>query len=292
MKRFNKTNGMYALLIAVAAMIGITIYGSCSADEDFWGFDNEYASSENTRSEVKEASGYLKLSTYDFTKWTYEDHVIIQEALTRMRSSKVLIHEGAKIIVKKDAKASNLNMAEELFTFIKDASGDGYDVMRENNAGQSNKKKNISRRKTRNPEFFGSHNSTQQDYFGHAIAHCLNLDIDSVNNKIQTNVYFSYPEEALPGGIIPQAFNEFNNIKSFVQQGEFFPAGTQLPCPIPGIVFTPGEALNGELVYFDGIFFDLIGYSALENVLRLYPLSDRFCFPPALVDSTHFAYFK
>ena len=26
---------MYALLIAVAAMIGITIYGSCSADEDY-----------------------------------------------------------------------------------------------------------------------------------------------------------------------------------------------------------------------------------------------------------------
>ena len=35
MKRFNKTNGMYALLIAVAAMIGVTIYGSCSADEDY-----------------------------------------------------------------------------------------------------------------------------------------------------------------------------------------------------------------------------------------------------------------
>ena len=106
MKKMNNNNrlkGMYALLVAVAAMIGITIYGSCSADEDFWGFDNEYASSENTRSEVKEASGYLKLSTYDFTKWTYEDHVIIQEALTRMRSSKVLIHEGAKIIVKKDS---------------------------------------------------------------------------------------------------------------------------------------------------------------------------------------------
>lgn len=30
-------NGMYALLIAVAAMIGVTIYGSCSADEDYDG---------------------------------------------------------------------------------------------------------------------------------------------------------------------------------------------------------------------------------------------------------------
>ena len=35
MKRFNKTKSIYALLIAVAAMIGVTIYGSCSADEDY-----------------------------------------------------------------------------------------------------------------------------------------------------------------------------------------------------------------------------------------------------------------
>ena len=35
MKRLNKTKGMYALLIAVAAMIGITIYASCSADDDY-----------------------------------------------------------------------------------------------------------------------------------------------------------------------------------------------------------------------------------------------------------------
>lgn len=31
----SQTKGMYALLMAVAAMIGITIYGSCSADEDY-----------------------------------------------------------------------------------------------------------------------------------------------------------------------------------------------------------------------------------------------------------------
>ena len=34
-KRLNEHKGMYALLIAVAAMIAITIYGSCSAEEDF-----------------------------------------------------------------------------------------------------------------------------------------------------------------------------------------------------------------------------------------------------------------
>jgi len=31
----NKRESMYALLVAVAVMIGITIYGSCSADEDY-----------------------------------------------------------------------------------------------------------------------------------------------------------------------------------------------------------------------------------------------------------------
>lgn len=35
MKKTKEFKGMYALLIAVAAMIGITIYGSCSADEDY-----------------------------------------------------------------------------------------------------------------------------------------------------------------------------------------------------------------------------------------------------------------
>ena len=35
MKRLNKFKGMYALLVAVAAVIGITIYGSCSADDDY-----------------------------------------------------------------------------------------------------------------------------------------------------------------------------------------------------------------------------------------------------------------
>jgi hypothetical protein len=38
MKRTNKLKGMYALLIAVAACIGITIYASCSADEDYDGY--------------------------------------------------------------------------------------------------------------------------------------------------------------------------------------------------------------------------------------------------------------
>ena len=45
-----KQNGMYALLIAVAACIGITIYASCSADEDY----DYYSGNElSTRAEIQ-----------------------------------------------------------------------------------------------------------------------------------------------------------------------------------------------------------------------------------------------
>jgi hypothetical protein len=193
MNNNNRFKGMYALLVAVAAMIGVTIYGSCSADEDFWGFDDEYTSTENTRSEVKDMSGYLKLSTYDPFKWTYEDNVIVQKALNRM----TLKHEGTKVIVK-DKNGSDLNMSEELYNLIKDGFGDGYEVMQENHSGQSNKKKNISRRKTRDPENFNYHNCTRKDYVGHAIALNVSQNIDSVNNRIQREVWSSYPNEELP----------------------------------------------------------------------------------------------
>lgn len=40
MKRINKLKDMYALLIAVAVMVGITTYNSCSADEDYDGYSS------------------------------------------------------------------------------------------------------------------------------------------------------------------------------------------------------------------------------------------------------------
>lgn len=76
----------------------------------------------------KDMSEFLKLPTGNPLKWTYDDYFIIQRAFTRMASSKTLIHEGTKIIFNKDAKASDLNMSEELFNFIKEASGEGYSV--------------------------------------------------------------------------------------------------------------------------------------------------------------------
>ena len=36
----SQTKGMYALLVAVATLIGITIYGSCSADEEYDGYSS------------------------------------------------------------------------------------------------------------------------------------------------------------------------------------------------------------------------------------------------------------
>ena len=56
-------------------------------------------------------------------KWTQDDHFIMQRALNRM----TLKHEGTKVTVQ-DTKASDLNMAEELFNLIKDGFEDGYSV--------------------------------------------------------------------------------------------------------------------------------------------------------------------
>ena len=287
MKRLNKLKGMYALLIAVVALIGITIYGSCSADEDFWGFDEEYASTENTRAEVKDMSEYLKLPTGNPLKWTYDDHVIVQKALTRM----TLIHEGGKTTIK-EKKGNKLNMSEELFNFIKAACGDGYEVMQGNSLGSSNKKNSIPRRKTRDSEYYNFHNCTQKDYVGHCIAHCLNLDVDSVNNIIHER-FPEYPSESLFCSSIVSALVLFNSYKSFVQQETFLPQNAELPYDISGIVITPSNALNGEFIYFNGCDYMLMGYNALKKKLQLYRLSTNECADsPCLASSTQFAYYK
>jgi hypothetical protein len=69
MKRLNRQKGMYALLIAVAALIGVTIYGSCSADEDYDGY--------SSRDELFSlADGEMNLRTEpQGTVWFYGDSI-------------------------------------------------------------------------------------------------------------------------------------------------------------------------------------------------------------------------
>ena len=113
MNRTNKLKRMYALLVAVATMIGITVYGSCSADGDFWGFDEEYASTENTRSEVMDMSECLTLSTYDYTKWTDEDYAVIGKAIDRMNFT---FHKDR--YVSQVSCAKNINISDSLYKTI------------------------------------------------------------------------------------------------------------------------------------------------------------------------------
>lgn len=115
MKRLNKLKGMYALLIAVAACIGITIYGSCSADEDFWGFDEEFKSTENTRAENMDMSEYLTLSTYDFNKWTEEDYRIMEIAEDRMG---VYYSESKNRYNIATRNGKSINISESLYNTI------------------------------------------------------------------------------------------------------------------------------------------------------------------------------
>ena len=295
MKRTNKLKRMYALLIAVAACIGITIYGSCSSDEDFWGFDEEDVSTENTRAEKMDLSGFLKLPAGNPLKWTQDDYLIIQKVFIRMEAKNSIKQEGAKFVIDKDAKASDFNISEVLFDFIKDLCGDGYYVS-EDYLGQSNKKKSFSRRKTRDSEHNNYHICTDNDYVGHAIAHCLNLDIDTVNNIIH-GTYPDYPDERLSCSEILSALVLFNSYKSFVQQVSFWneTATPTLSCQIPGIVFTKNEALNGLFINFNNCSYSLFGYNAQKKKIKAYPLDENNCYYICDVmnsDSTLFAYYK
>ena len=82
----------------------------------------------DARAVEKDRSEFLKLPAGNPPNWTYDDHCIIQRALTRM----TLIHEGGKTTIK-ESKGSELNMSEELFNFIKDGFTDSNKLIEEAN---------------------------------------------------------------------------------------------------------------------------------------------------------------
>ena len=138
----NLNKGIYALLVAVATMIGITINGSCSADEDFWGFDEEYTSTENTRSEVKDMSEYLTLSSKNIKEWTQKDYLNFGIAADRMGVSFV----NGKYVFKA-LRGKDINVSDSLIDVVKDLFGYTNTIL---NANMSNS--NIPREKIRSPE--------------------------------------------------------------------------------------------------------------------------------------------
>ena len=274
---------MYALLIAVAACIGITIYRSCSADEDFWGFDEEYTSTENTRSEVKDMSEYLTLSTYEPNKWTYEDNMIIQKALNRMT---IKSKDGMGFI--QETKGSELNMSKELFNFIKNGFEGGNKLMKENNHSKSYNKKSISRRKTRNPENFNFHNCTYQDCVGHCIAYYRGLNVDEVNNTIQAR-YSYYPDFYVRDEDIEDVFGLF---WSFVCHGYFLPQNATFPYAVPGIILIPNHAINGYYIYIYGSDYVITCYDDQKKKMWFFFLYTNQCAPcPENVSTTLFGYY-
>ena len=283
MKKLNKFKGMYALLVAVAAVIGITIYGSCSADEDFWGFDDEYTSTENTRSEAKDVSEYLTLSTYEPNKWTDKDRVILGKAFLRLT---IQNDDGLSYV--QETKVGGLNMSEELFNFIKNGFEYGNKLLRENNYGQTNKKKQISRRKTRDPE--GSiHNCTGNDCVGHSIAYYLHRNLEEVNNIIKAKLP-TYPDSIVPKTELEATLDLF---KPFVRQTTFFPDNAIMPYPIPGIILIPYHALNGIYISNYNNGFTITCYDDQTKYSPIYYVPTKQCATsPSNVSYYLFGYYK
>ena len=61
MKRLNKFKGLYALLVVVTTMIGITIYESCSADEDYDDYSGQELSTRAEREMGKSREGQVDI---------------------------------------------------------------------------------------------------------------------------------------------------------------------------------------------------------------------------------------
>ena len=274
---------MYALLIAIAAMIGITIYGSCSADGDFWGFDEEYASTKNTRAEKTDMSEYLTLSTSDPFKYTEEDWNIIGKAIMRVT---IKYEDGLSHV--QETKGTELNMSKELFSFIKQGFEDGNKLIQEKKHGLSKIKKQIVRRKTRDVEG-NIHICTGNDCVGHSIASYLGLNIEYVNNTIHAK-YHDYPDSIVKYAQLEPTLNLF---RPFVRQSKFFPDNVTPPCATPGILLIPDHAVYALSTSPNSSGYVISCYDDQRKEWPLYTTPVNQCAPaPESVSWALFGYYK
>ena len=220
MKRLNKLKGMYALLIAVAAMIGVTIYGSCSADEDIWGFDEETISNKNTRADMD--YDFLDIECSDINCLTIKDFAIIGEARNRLTVS---CNHGVYAI--KEKAGSEVNISEKLFNLIKT----GY--MNNNKLLQEKNRSNIPRQKTSNIE--GGHICPYTDCLGHSIASYYSLNLNWVNNVLASH-FSNYNTSGVP---LEQAVSAVNLFCPASGQLKFVISDNMMPCEIKGILVIP-----------------------------------------------------
>lgn len=208
MKRLNKLKGMYALLVAVAAMIGVTIYGSCSTDEDFWGFDAIKTSEENTRSELMDMSEYLTLSTYDFNKWTEEDYRIMEIAEDRMG---VYYAESKN---KYDIAAKNgksINISESLYNTIQSQ----YELTNSILNAKTNHK--IIRRKRSNAE-----NTPSYNCFPIALSHMGRNAPSYATAVSECNYYWpNWSNEGVPDSMVGGIIRLHAQVYSYTDMNEY-----------------------------------------------------------------------
>lgn len=244
MKKLNKFKGMYALLVAVAACIGITIYGSCSADEDFWGFDEEYISTENTRAEKMDMSEYLTLSTYDFKKWEKEDWDTFIKASIRLTVS--VQKDGHYLICEKSGK--EVNISEELYNTIKQGYNNSNKLIAQNS-------KRIPRRKSSSNESNNPVNSPQTDCVGEAIAHYLNIDTQYVNDSL-AKVFPTYAQNGIHRDSLLDAVKLFKRNAS--KQSKFVESDPVNTTYIDGIAAISGHAVNTVLIHKIANYYEIM----------------------------------
>lgn len=83
-KHFSKVSkAALSLSVCAATALFVNLSGSCSADDDYLGLDDE-SYSYQTRAATSDTLGFLSLSTYDPAEWTESDFKIVGIATERI----------------------------------------------------------------------------------------------------------------------------------------------------------------------------------------------------------------
>ncbi len=133
------------LSVCAAMALCINLTGSCSADDDYFGLDDE-SYSYQTRAATSDTLRYLTLSTYDQEKWTDEEFATLADAAMRMG---VYFSKSKNKYVFSESNGKNINVSDSLYDLVKSQFEHTNSIL---NAKKSAK---VRRRKTSSIETIG-----------------------------------------------------------------------------------------------------------------------------------------
>lgn len=103
------------LSVCAAMALCINLAGSCSADDDYFGLDDE-SYSYQARAATSDNLGYLSLSSYNPAEWTDSDYTIMSVAAERIGVS---FSQSKNKYVFSESSGKNINVSDSLYDLVK-----------------------------------------------------------------------------------------------------------------------------------------------------------------------------